>query len=318
MDPLLAIIADENHPCLEEELVLGGCRVIRGWYLKEEDFFSALRYAHILVLRSRFRITSAFLDRAPLLKVIGRVGSGMENIDVQAATGKGIRCLNVPEGNARAVAEHALGMLLCLLRNIHTAHQEVGKGIWKRKENRGYELSSFRAGIIGFGHTGSEFARILSSLGMPVLAYDKYKKNFSEKGIQECRLEEIFETCNLVSIHVPYTEETHYLLNKNFFNRFRNPVIIINTSRGKCLNTKDLIAALDAGKVAGACLDVHEMEDATFGSPEKSGWEELQKNLFHRKNVVLTPHIAGWTYESNYKMSKGIAKKILSVLKESK
>ncbi|MCX8080661.1 MAG: hydroxyacid dehydrogenase [Bacteroidia bacterium] len=309
---IIALIADENHPLLEKMLNENGIYVIRGWLLNEEEFFRTLPYVHILILRSRFRIDEIFLCKAKNLKIIGRVGSGMENIDVARAECKGIKCLSVPEGNAQAVGEHALGMLLCLLRNIHTSNREILDGVWKRKENRGRELSAMQVAIIGYGHTGSAFAEVLKGMVKNVWVYDKYKKGFGDDYIKECSMHEIYENADVVSIHVPYNAETHHLMNKNFFLSFKKNIYVINTSRGKCLCTEDLIYALESGKVLGACLDVHEAEDAGFGLLNFN--DKAFQRLTGFKNVVLTPHIAGWTHESNFKMAIFLVKKIKKIL----
>ncbi len=307
-----ALIADENHPLLEEGLNNKGIYVIRGWLLNEKDFFNCLPYADILVLRSRFKINEEFLDKARSLKIIGRVGSGMENIDTEAAKAKGISCLSVPEGNAQAVGEHALGMLLALLRNIVTSHNQICVNTWKRKENRGRELSSMKVGIIGYGHTGSAFAGVLRGMVNQVWVYDKYKKGFGNAYVMETDLNTIFREADIVSIHVPYNAETHHLLNRHFFNACSKNIIVINTSRGKCLHTADLIDALKSGKVAGACLDVHEAESESFGGLNFE--DEYFKVLKTMPNVILTPHIAGWTHESNRKMAEYLVIKILQEL----
>lgn len=303
-----ALIADENHPLLEEGLIKHGIYVIRGWLLNEKEFFGCLPYADILVLRSRFKLDEEFLKKAPSLKIIGRVGSGMENIDTEAAKLRGITCLSVPEGNAQAVGEHALGMLLALLRNIVVSHNEILKGIWRRKENRGRELTSMKVGIIGYGHTGSAFAGVLKGIVKNVWVYDKYKKGFGNDYVTETDMNTILREADVVSIHVPYNAETHHLLNKAFFDACKKNIIVINTSRGKCLNTADLIEALKSGKVAGACLDVHEAESESFGGLNFN--DENFKMLKEMPNVILTSHIAGWTHESNRKMAEFLINKI--------
>lgn len=303
-----ALIADENHPLLVEGLIKHGIYVIRGWLLNEKEFFGCLPYADILVLRSRFKLDEEFLKKAPSLKIIGRVGSGMENIDTEAAKLRGITCLSVPEGNAQAVGEHALGMLLALLRNIVVSHNEILKGIWRRKENRGRELTSMKVGIIGYGHTGSAFAGVLKGIVKNVWVYDKYKKGFGNDYVTETDMNTILREADVVSIHVPYNAETHHLLNKAFFDACKKNIIVINTSRGKCLNTADLIEALKSGKVAGACLDVHEAESESFGGLNFN--DENFKMLKEMPNIILTSHIAGWTHESNRKMAEFLINKI--------
>jgi D-3-phosphoglycerate dehydrogenase len=306
----IALIADENHPLLEEGLNKSGIYVIRGWLLNEKEFFGCLPYADIVILRSRFKIDEEFLEKAGSLKIIGRVGSGMENIDLSAANSKGIECLSVPEGNAQAVGEHTLGMLLALLRNIVKSHNEITGGIWKRKENRGRELSSMKVGIIGYGHTGSAFAGVLKGIVNKVWVFDKYKKGFGNDYVIETDMNTLFREADVISIHVPYNAETHHLLNKPFFDACKKNIIVINTSRGKCLKTADLIEALKSGKVAGACLDVHEAESPSFGGLNFE--DENLKILKEMPNVILTSHIAGWTHESNRKMAEYLVRKIVA------
>jgi D-3-phosphoglycerate dehydrogenase len=267
------------------------------------------------VLRSKFKITKEIIDSAPNLKCIARVGAGMENIDVEYATQKGIACVNSPEGNRDAVAEHALGMLLALFNNLVKANAEVRDGKWLREENRGVEFCGKTIGIIGYGNMGAAFAQRLQGFGVNVLAYDKYKTNFGNDFIKESRLEDIFEQADILSLHTPLTEETHYLINDAFIKQFKKNIYVVNTARGKCLNTTDLVKNLESGKVLGACLDVLEYEAVSFeGIDEKEIPQPLQY-LLRSDKVILTPHIAGWTKESNIKLAEFLAEKIITVLK---
>jgi len=242
----------------------------------------------------------------------------MENIDVPYADSKGIACLCVPEGNRDAVGEHALGMLLMLLNNLKKADAEVREGIWLRAENRGYEIKDKTVGIIGFGHMGSTFAKKLSGLECRILAYDKYKTHFGNEYVKECDLQELFEESDILSIHLPLTEETTNLVDREFIGRFKKDLYFINTSRGKNVNTEDLVAALRSGKIKGACLDVLEYEKVSFEGitatdPRSYRAPAPLQYLIGSDKVILSPHIAGWTHESNYKMSKMIAEKMIGV-----
>jgi len=258
----------------------------------------------------------------------------MENIDVAYATQKGIACVNSPEGNRDAVAEHALGMLLCLFNNITKANAEVKNGKWLREENRGIELCGKTVGIIGYGNMGAAFAQRIQGFGVKVLAYDKYKTNFGNEFVKECSLQEIFEQADVLSLHTPLTEETNYLINDTFINSFKKPIYIINAARGKCLNTADLVKNIESGKVSGACLDVLEYEAVSFEGnaflhsakpSKKNKSDELiddkdiprpMQYLMKSDKAILTPHIAGWTHESNIKLAKFLAEKIIAVLKK--
>lgn len=312
------LLADSNHPVLQETLIAKGFTCDAFWDKPKEELIAMLPQYDALVIRSKFKITKAILDACPKLKCIGRVGAGMENIDVPYATEKGIKCVHVPEGNMDAVGEHAIGMLLMLLNNIKKADAEVRKGSWIRAENRGTEIKHKVVAVIGYGFMGSSFAQKLTGFGCEILVYDKYKHGFSTNYIKEATLDEIFERADVVSLHVPLTEETTYMVNKAFLNSFKKPIYIINTARGKNLNTADLVEAMKQGKVLGACLDVLEYETTSFEAIDPKSLPEPFHYLINSDKVILTPHIAGWTTDSNYKMSKIIAEKIAKVMGEGK
>lgn len=260
-----------------------------------------------IIIRSKIKLDDSFLSECKQLKFIGRVGAGMENIDVESALKKGIVCINAPEGNRDAVGEHAIGMLLALFNKIIIADKEVRKGIWIREGNRGHEIGGKIIGIIGYGNTGAAFAKKLSGFDAEVIAYDKYKSDYSDNFVRESNMQELFEKCDIISLHVPLTEETKYLVNSDFLRKFKKNIYLINTSRGKVLDTVSLIEMLNNGKVIGACLDVLEYEGLSF--EEVMLPSEIQA-LVTKENVVLSPHIAGWTHESNYKMAVTIANKV--------
>ena len=261
-----------------------------------------------IIIRSRFEIDSQFIDKARNLKFIARAGSGLENIDVSYAISKKIKCYNAGEGNRQAVAEHAIGMILSLFNNLNVSDQEVRKGKWNREKNRGIELSDKTVGIIGFGNNGSAFAEVLKGFGVNILSYDKYLESYS----YQSSMEKIYKRADIISLHVPLTEETKYLVNKDFIEKFAKNIFIINTSRGKCVKTKDLVIKIKDKKVLGACLDVLEYEKLSFEQLSESMDNQDLRFLLESKNVILSPHIAGWTHESYLKISKILTKKILS------
>ncbi len=305
------LFIDTAHPILTDLLIKSGfeCDYFRDY--TRSDFEKIIGHYQGVIIRSKIKLNRDFLSLATQLKFIGRVGAGMENIDIKAAEEFGITCLNAPEGNRDAVAEQAVGMLLSLFNRILIADREVRGGLWLREQNRGVELGGKTIGIIGFGNTGAAFARKLSGFDVEILAYDKYKTGFGNKAVAEVGFEEILQRADIISFHVPLTEETTYMFNENLVERFAKPFYLINTSRGKVVHTSQLIEGLKTGKVLGACLDVLEYEGLSFEAIQDSpdfNW------LARQKNVVLTPHIAGWTHESNEKMARILFSKIEELL----
>ncbi len=307
------LFLDTTHPILYEKLKEYGFEIHFDFESKEDELISKISEYQGIIIRSRIKITSKLIQHASNLKFIGRVGSGLENIDINFAQQKGIYCLNSPEGNRDAVAEHALGMLLCLNNKIIKSDQEVRNGIWLREENRGSEIAGKMVGIIGFGNMGSAFAQRLRGFDCSILAYDKYKTNYAPTYVREASMTEIFEQADIISFHIPYNSETHYLINQSFIESFQKNIIIINTSRGKVLNTNDLVAQMELNKVTGACLDVLEYETTNLQNLAINQWTDAMVRLSKMKNVVLSPHIAGWTHESNIKLSLILAEKIKSL-----
>ena len=265
-----------------------------------------------IIIRSRFTIDKQFINKAKRLKFIARAGSGLENIDVEYAKMKDIKCFNAANGNSQAVAEHALGMLLTLLNNLNKADKEVRNGKWKREENRGIELAKKTIGIIGFGNTGSAFAKLLQGFDIKVLAYDKYLKKHPFRNV----MEKIYAEANIVSLHIPLTDDTTYLVNDQFINKFKNSIYLINTSRGKCVNTKSLVTALKNGKIKGVCLDVLEYEKDSFEQLSAKGLPEEMIYLTQSNNSILSPHIAGWTKESDARIAEILLEKITTYAPE--
>lgn len=308
------LLADSNHPVLHETLQNAGFECGLLWDRSADELKRMLPDYDALIIRSRFKITKELIDHCPRLKCIGRVGAGMENIDVAYAQSKHIACLCVPEGNRDAVGEHAIGMLLMLLNHLKKADAEVRKGTWLRAENRGHELKDKTVGIIGYGQMGSAFAEKLSGFGCRIFAHDKYKTGFGNAYVTECSLDDLYSSCDILSIHLPLTEETRYYINADLISRFKKDLYIINTARGLCLNTEDLVEALESGKVKGACLDVLEFESVSFETIVPVNLPEPLQYLIQSDKVILSPHIAGWTHESNFKMSRLIAEKMIAAL----
>ncbi len=294
-----------------------GWEVTEGYTLEKEDVRRGIDEFDAMVIRSRFKLDAAFMRRGRL-RVIGRAGAGMENIDVEAASASGIACVNTPEGNRDAVAEHAMGMLLMLTNNLNKADREVRTGVWKREENRGMELSGKTVGIIGFGHMGSAFAQRLMGFGVRILVYDPYvqidKKLFPQP--EQCDMQTLFDQCDVVSLHVPLTDETRFMVNDEWISSFRKPIIVINTARGKNLQTTALVTGLENGRVRGACLDVLEYESVSFENMDSAELPTPLHYLMHSDKVILTPHVAGWTFESHEKISRLLASKILSFFEQ--
>jgi len=306
------LFADTAHPHLKGSLELSG-------FICDDLIESDLEKIKVIikaydgvVIRSKFKFDKEMLNATANLRFIARVGAGMENIDVAYAESKGIKCLHAPEGNRNAVAEQALGMLLNLMNNIRKADEEVRRGEWIREGNRGVELEGKTVGLIGFGNTGSSMARKLSGFDVKILAHDPYLSVIENPQVELVSMDEIHQSCDVVSLHVPLTEETRYMVNKSWLSSFKKPIWLINTARGKCLNTLDLLDAIDAGKVLGAGLDVLEFESLSFENLDAS--PELITRLRQHPKLLLTPHIAGWTHESNIKLADVLYTKIMALV----
>ncbi|HTA26172.1 MAG TPA: 2-hydroxyacid dehydrogenase [Bacteroidia bacterium] len=313
VSPINILFIDSVHPLLQKELEARGfiCHLQYEW--SRGKIGEELHKFDGVVIRSRIKLDKELIDKGTNLKFIARAGAGMENIDVTYAESKGIKCLPSAEGNRDAVGEHALGMLLCLFNNICRADREVREGLWVREGNRGVELQGKTVGIIGYGNMGSAFAQRLRGFDCTVLAYDKYKKNYSNEFVKETNLDELYEKTDVLSIHLPLTEETIGIVNRTFLEKFKKSIYFINTSRGKQVVTDDLVACMKSGKVIGACIDVIEYESLSFEGLDKNKLPESFHYLAKSDRVVLTPHIAGWTHESNEKISATLARKILAL-----
>lgn len=311
------VFLDTVHPVLQERLTALGWNCIDETLSTIQASKKSLAMADGIVIRARFRLDASILQFAPQLKFIARSGAGMENIDQDYCENHNIQLINAPEGNRNAVGEHALGMLLALLNKLHTADREVRNGIWDREGNRGLELDGLTVGIIGFGNNGRAFAKKLSGFDVQVLAYDKYKSDFGNSFVKESSLSELFEKSDVISFHIPQNEETLFFANDSFFEAFKKPIFLLNLSRGKIVQTSSLIKALKSGKVRGAGLDVLEYEKSSFEQLFDQVLTSDFKYLLEAKNVILSPHVGGWTEESYFKLSDVLADKIIQRFNDS-
>ena len=302
------LFIDTAHPLLKEQLEKLHHNCHTAYKKNKSEIEVIINDYDGIIIRSKFNIDQKFINKATNLKFIARAGSGLENIDVGYAENKKIKCYNAAEGNRKAVAEHTLGMLLSLFNNLTSCDSQVREGKWEREANRGIELSGKTVGIIGYGNNVSAFAQVLEGFGVNILAYDKYLKSYP----YESSMKAIYKEADILSLHIPLTEETTYLVNNDIINSFQKEFYLINTARGKCVNTKDLVSSLKSGKVKGACLDVMEYENTSFENLTKGGKTTEMQYLISSNKVILSPHIAGWTVESNIKIAEILLQKIIS------
>ncbi|KAA2218879.1 2-hydroxyacid dehydrogenase [Maribacter flavus] len=302
---------DRNHPLIIEQFNAMG-------FVNDEDYVSTKKAIEEkigdydgLIIRSRFTIDASFLDKAKHLKFIGRLGAGLENIDTRYAKSLGIFLAAAPEGNRNAVGEHALGMLLSLLNKLNKADAEVRNGKWDREGNRGVELEGKVVGIVGYGNMGKSFAKKLKGFDVEeVICYDIIG-GVEDENARQVGIMELHQRTDVLSLHVPQTDATIGMVNTEFLSKFHNDIWIINTARGKCINTADLVGALKSGKVLGAGLDVLEYEKSSFENMfAGKGLPEAFEYLTHAENVILSPHVAGWTVESKIKLAQTVVDKI--------
>lgn len=303
------LLLDKNHPLITEQLLAKN-------FILEEDFTSSydevcdkIENYEGIIIRSRIPLDKSFLEKGRNLKFIARVGAGMENIDIPVAERLGIQLINSPEGNRDSVAEHVVGMLLILMNRLFIASQEVKNGIWLREENRGDELLGKTVGLIGYGNMGKATAKRFSGFGCKVIFHD-ILPGLSDEYASQVSLDELKASADIVSLHIPLTPETHYLVNEKFISEMKKDFYFVNTARGKNVETKYLVEALKSGKMKGACLDVLEYEKSSFENLETEN-EDL-KYLLESDKAIITPHIAGWTHQSKEKLAQVIVDKIIA------
>ncbi|SKB41848.1 2-hydroxyacid dehydrogenase [Maribacter arcticus] len=302
---------DINHPLIIEQFSELGFQNVEDYTSTKKEIESKIDQYDGLIIRSRFTIDSQFLDKAKNLKFIGRLGAGLENIDIKHAKSLGIFLAAAPEGNRNAVGEHAMGMLLSLFNKLNTADREVRSGKWDREGNRGLELEGKVVGIIGYGNMGKAFAKKLIGFDVEeVICYD-IQGGVEDENARQVGIMEFQNRADVVSLHVPQTAETVGMVHSEFLNKFQKPIWIINTARGKCIITSDLVEAMKSGKVLGAGLDVLEYEKASFENMfSDNNLPDAFQYLINSDQVVLSPHVAGWTVESKIKLAQTIVDKI--------
>ncbi|MFM7016207.1 MAG: NAD(P)-dependent oxidoreductase [Bacteroidota bacterium] len=314
----VVLLIDTLHPAFIETLKANGVKYVEGYHFSKEEIIAQQEKYNGMAIRSRFKLDADFLNNLTHTAVIGRAGAGMENIDASAAKENNITLVNAPEGNKDAVGEHAIGMLLALNNHLIRVNQEVRNGIWKREENRGIEIQGKTVAVIGFGNMGKAFAKKLQGFECTILVYDPYldinKAEFPY--VTQVDLPKIYEDADIVSLHVPLTEETNQMVDHRFIYSFKKEITLINTARGKVVNTLSLVEAMNDKKVKYAALDVLEYEATSFENLDASQLPEAFQYLIQSDRVLLSPHIAGWTLESNIKIATILANKMIAVFKE--
>jgi D-3-phosphoglycerate dehydrogenase / 2-oxoglutarate reductase len=299
------LIADKLHPIFKEKAEKLGYSIDDRPGISREETLAVIHEYTGIAIRTKFNIDKALIDAGHNLKFIARAGAGMDNIDTSYTNEKGIVCINAPEGNRTAVAEHTIGMLLSLMNNLRKADIEVRNGIWDREGNRGYELKGKTVGIIGYGFMGKSLAKRLKSFEVDVIAFDKYKSGYSDEFAREVSMEQIVKHSDILSLHIPLKKETNQLVNDEYLFHFKKPIFFLNTSRGEIVNTQAVLNAIKQGKILGAGLDVLQVEK--FPEMEAQSWYNELKN---EGRVILSPHVAGWTIESYRKISEVLAEKL--------
>ncbi len=302
------LIIDDLHPAFKERALALGFEVDDRPLINRAETLAIIKDYVGIAVRTKFRIDQELLDVAPKLKFVARAGAGLDNIDVAVAEARNIQLINAPEGNNDAVGEHAIGLLLALMNNFKKADTEIRNGIWDREGNRGYELKGKTVGIIGYGFMGQKMARKLSGFEANVIAYDKYHTNFSDAYAREVSMEEIVKQSDILSLHIPLTKETRQMVDEEYLYHFKKPIFLINTARGEIVNTQAVLANIKNGKILGAGLDVLETEKFPLLG-EQVWFDELKA----AGKVILTPHVAGWTFDSYRKISEVLAEKLAEI-----
>jgi D-3-phosphoglycerate dehydrogenase / 2-oxoglutarate reductase len=306
------LIADEMHLSLMPMLESIGLKPDYQPLIKRDDIIEILKNYEGLIIRSKTKVDKELLSHSPNLKLIGRAGAGLDLIDIEETQRLGIEIFAANKGNRVAVAEHVIGMLLTLMNKIHVADRQVRQGIWHREENRGDELMGKTVGILGYGNNGKATADRLRAFGCKILVYDKYKSGFSDEFVEESTIQQIFEDADILSLHIPLTEDTFRMVNADFINQFNKKIYFINAARGEIVVLDDLVEALENGQIKGACLDVLENEKLSKLTPQQ---KITFDKLANSNQVILTPHIAGWTHESYVRINEVLVEKIETFLK---
>ncbi|OZI09085.1 phosphoglycerate dehydrogenase [Siphonobacter sp. BAB-5385] len=308
-------VCDEMHPSLFEMLDGAGFAYTYQPKAKRDEILEQIADYEGLMIRNKTRVDEAFLQAATRLEFIGRAGAGLDLIDREACDRHHVRLFAANAGNMDAVGEHALGMLLALLNHIHTADREVRQKIWLREANRGTELGGKTVGLIGYGHNGQAFAKRLSGFNVNVLAYDKYRDNYSDAYARQASMEQLFEQADVLSLHIPLTDETNYLVREDFISQFQKPFYLINCSRGEIVQLAAVLQGLQSGKILGACLDVLENEKL---HQLPAGPDEVFDSLIQLPNVIFTPHVAGWTHESYVRINEVLVQQISNAVSKDR
>lgn len=305
------LIIDDMHASINPLLIGIGIEPDYRPAINKEELLSIIGNYEGIIVRSKIYFDIDVIEKATRLKFIGRAGAGLDNLDVETLTKKGIKLLNAPEGNRDAVAEQVIGMLLSLMNNVLRADKEVRASIWDREGNRGYELMGKTVGILGYGYMGKATAKRLKSFGCEVIAYDKYKSNYGDENAKECTLEVLQKNCDILSVHIPLTKETKFLINDTFLESFEKPIWLINSARGEIMKISEIAKGIQSGKIRGAALDVLENEKIkSLTTEQQEAFDYLKKS----DKVILTPHIAGWTFESYQKINETLVEKIKQIL----
>lgn len=303
------LIVDDIHEVMLEKFDQAGIAYNYQPDISREEAEKIISLYSGLVIRSKFQVDQAFFELAPNLRFIARAGAGMDNIDDAIALQRKVMLISANEGNRDAVGEHMIGMLLSLMNNLNRSDQQVRAGQWLREANRGYELKGRTVGLVGYGHNGMAMAKKLSGFDVKVLAYDKYRTDYTDQYATEANMEKIYQEADVISFHIPLTDETRGMINRDYLSKFKKPIFFLLGARGGVVEVPAVLQALDEGAILGAAFDVLPVEK--FPKLAEQTW---YPDLISRDNVILSPHVAGWTFESYYKLSEVAADKIIAFL----